>query len=149
MKKGIEKVVENTGFMGRWQVISRKPLTICDVGHNYDGLKLTMQQLKKLQYSKLHFILGSVNDKDLEPVFRLFPKDAAYYFCKPDIPRGLDQDELKLMAGRSDLSGQSYNSVMEAYEHAINGANEEDLIFIGGSTFVVADFLKGINITPR
>jgi dihydrofolate synthase/folylpolyglutamate synthase len=149
IKKGIEKVVENTGLMGRWQVIARKPLTICDVGHNYDGLKLTMQQVVRLKYVKLHFIFGSVNDKDLDPVFKLLPANAQYYFCKPDIPRGLDQHELEEKARQSGLSGQAYDSVLAAYEQAMNAAKEEDLIFVSGSTFIVADLLTGINISPR
>ena len=149
MKKGIEKVAENTGLMGRWQIIARQPLIICDVGHNYDGLMSTMQQLDGLSYDNLHFVFGSVNDKELGPVFRLLPGDAQYYFCKPDIPRGLDQHELELKARKSGLSGQAYDSVMEAYGHAVDAADEGDLIFVGGSTFVVADLLAGIDIIPR
>jgi len=141
IRSGIDNVTKNTGLRGRWQVIADKPLTICDVGHNYNGLKMTMQQLGGLSYKQLHFVLGSVNDKELEGILKLLPPDAIFYFCKPDIPRGLDEHELMKLAQNAGLSGEAFDSVKNAYSAAKAGAKRDDIIFIGGSTFVVAEAL--------
>ncbi|MFK5857113.1 MAG: folylpolyglutamate synthase/dihydrofolate synthase family protein [Bacteroidota bacterium] len=136
---GIESVVNNTGFYGRWQKLSGNPLTICDTGHNIDGIKAVVMQLMEQNYDNLHFVLGMVNDKDISKILSVLPKHANYYFCKPDIPRGLDADELAEQAMYVGLNGMTYSSVIRAYNSAINNAGINDLVFIGGSTFVLAE----------
>ena len=136
---GISKMVENTGFSGRWQIVGEDPRIILDTGHNVAGLTLTMNQLKSEKFEKLHFVLGMVNDKDIDSVLKLLPKFAEYYFCKADIPRGMDAKELSDKAGKLSLLGNVYSSVKEAYAAAKNNAKAKDLIFVGGSTFVVAE----------
>ena len=100
VRKGIEKVITNTGLNGRWQILQQKPLTICDIGHNEDGIKQVLDQIKKTPHDKLHFVLGMVNDKDIEAIMRLLPKSAVYYFCKANVPRGMDARELAKIAGK-------------------------------------------------
>ena len=139
---GLNSVVKNTGLQGRWQQLHDKPKVICDTAHNKEGLTYVIAQLRRERYAQLHIVLGFVSDKKLEDVLPLFPKDAIYYFCKPNIPRGLDEKILLQEAARFNLNGKVYGSVKEAYKLAIDNANEDDLIFIGGSTFVVADALS-------
>ena len=136
---GIRKVVRNTGLTGRWQVLSSSPLTICDTGHNPGGLKEVVAQIKVTPHKKLHFVIGMVNDKDPGKIFKLLPPKATYYFCKPDIPRGMDADELMKKGKTAGLKGRSYSSVKEALTAAKNAAGKDDLVFVGGSTFVVAE----------
>ena len=136
---GLQSVVKNTGLLGRWQILNDKPLTICDTAHNREGLIYVLKQLLDEQYDQLHIILGVVNDKNLNTLLDLFPKKATYYFCKPDIPRGLDAKILKDQAKRFNLKGRTYTSVKDALNKAQEAANQDDLIFIGGSTFVVAE----------
>src|SRR5690554_171167 len=138
---GLQNVIYNTGLMGRWQQLRQNPKVICDTAHNKEGLSYVMQQLSEEQYEKLHIILGVVSDKDLHSVLPLFPKNAHYYFCKPDIPRGMDASDLRQQAMAFGLSGNVYTSVMKAYESALKAANERDMIFVGGSTFVVAEII--------
>ena len=137
--KGLKNVVHNTGLKGRWQVLQERPKVVCDTAHNKEGLQFVMAQLGREKYSNLHFILGVVNDKDLENILSLLPKKANYYFCKPDIPRGLDADELKEAASVQGLNGVVFKSVASAYKQALKDAVPEDLIYVGGSTFVVAE----------
>ena len=139
MLEGIKNVSRNTGLKGRWQILNTKPKTICDTAHNQDGLSLVMKQLAKESYRNLHLVVGVVNDKDLKSVLTLFPKSAQYYFCKPDIPRGLDAKLLKEEAKAYGLHGDVYESVEAAFRQATQNAAEDDLVFIGGSTFVVAE----------
>lgn len=139
VKKGIEKVIENTGFSGRWQMLNRNPLTICDIGHNVDGIKEVVKQIKLTPHHQLHFVFGVVSDKDITGMLSLLPKKAVYYFCKADLPRALDVFTLKEMASGFGLNGEVYSSVVEAKDAATNNAKENDLIFIGGSAFVVAE----------
>ena len=139
IQNGLNKVIANTGLRGRWQQLNASPKTICDTAHNKEGLQIVLHQIKKEKYKQLHIVLGMVNDKDLVEILPLFPKDAIYYFCKPDIPRGLDAALLKDKAFIFKLRGQVYNSVVEAYLTAVNNASKEDFIYIGGSTFVVAE----------
>lgn len=139
IKTGLLNVVKNTGLLGRWQVIQDTPKIICDSAHNKEGLTHVLAQLKDLPYKILHIILGTVNDKDLDTILPLFPKNAIYYFCKPDIPRGLDAKTLQEKAANFSLKGSTYSSVIEALNIAKNKAHKEDLIFVGGSTFVVAE----------
>ncbi len=136
---GIRNVIKNTGILGRWQTLQCNPRIICDTGHNIDGIRGILLQLQELDYRKLHIVLGMVNDKNINPVLELFPERATYYFCKADIPRGLNQDELMNRASQYDLKGKSYNSVKLALNAARDHAHPDDLIFVGGSTFVVAE----------
>jgi dihydrofolate synthase/folylpolyglutamate synthase len=139
--RGLNNVVSNTGLLGRWQVIDENPKVICDIAHNKEGLLMVMHQLDQESFENLHIVLGVVNDKDLDPVLPLFPKNAIYYFCKPDIPRGLDAIELQQQCIKYGLIGKTYKSVKRAYSAASKKALADDIIYIGGSTFVVSDIL--------
>lgn len=141
LETGLLNVVSNTGLMGRWQLLQDRPKVICDTAHNKEGLSYVLEQLSKESYEKLHIVLGFVADKDVESVLKLFPQNAVYYFCKPDIPRGMGVDKLAEIASKFKLLGSSYNSVYEAYREALNSAKSTDLIFVGGSTFVVAEII--------
>jgi dihydrofolate synthase/folylpolyglutamate synthase len=138
-KNGIAKVIENTGLLGRWQVLQNKPLVIADIGHNEGGIKEVLQQIKKTKHQHLHFVMGVVSDKDIEKIMKLLPKKASYYFCKPNIPRGLDSATLTEKAKLSGINGVDCKTVKKAITTAKNQANKNDLIFIGGSAFVVAE----------
>ncbi len=141
IRNGLLNIVKNTGLLGRWQVLDQNPLIICDTAHNKEGLLLVMEQLQNLHYEKLHIVLGVVNDKDLDTVLPLFPKNAIYYFCRPNIPRGLDAETLKQKAAKYNFEGNIYSSVNEAFKISQKKASVNDLIFVGGSTFVVAEVL--------
>lgn len=141
IKNGFLNVIDNTGLQGRWQQLGIEPKTICDTAHNSHGLKVVLNQIKKESYQKLHIVLGVVNDKDLEEILPLFPIEAKYYFCKPAISRGLDASILQEKASKKQLVGEVYNSVSNAYQAARESANKDDFIYIGGSTFVVAEVL--------
>lgn len=141
IRDGINNTIKNTGLKGRWQILNSKPLTICDIAHNPDGITQIVDQLNRMNYNKLHFVLGVVNDKDIDEILKLLPGDATYYFCKADIPRGLDAKELKVLAKEAALEGETYNSVTHALETAQRNALPNDLIFIGGSAFVVAEIV--------
>ncbi len=137
--EGMKQVVANTGLLGRWQQLNSQPKVICDTAHNTEGLTYVLEQLQKETFEELHIVLGVVNDKNLKTILPLFPKEAKYYFCKPAIPRGLAAVELQLQAAPFNLKGKIYNTVKEAYATALNNAKTSDLIYIGGSTFVVAE----------
>jgi dihydrofolate synthase / folylpolyglutamate synthase len=139
IRKGILNVVKNTGLMGRWQLLNKKPLAICDTGHNEAGISYVLNQLQKIKYNKLHFVLGMVNDKEVDKILSMLPKNAEYYFCKANIPRALNQQDLAAKAKMFELKGRQYASVNEAYKAALQNALPDDLIFVGGSTFVVAE----------
>ncbi|WP_452223579.1 bifunctional folylpolyglutamate synthase/dihydrofolate synthase [Lacinutrix chionoecetis] len=139
--EGILNVIKNTGLLGRWQILQENPKVICDTAHNREGLLITMQQLKNEKFKNLHIVFGVVSDKDLDSIVDLLPKDATYYYCKPNIPRGLDTKKLKLFFQNKNLLGKAYNSVNEAYKTALSSANENDVIYVGGSTFVVAEII--------
>ena len=139
IKQGLSKVQINTGFTGRWTVLNQSPLTICDTAHNKEGLTIVLKDIQLLNYSKLHFVIGFVNDKDLSNIIGLFPENANYYFCKPNIPRGLDAVDLKILFESKLRFGNSYTSVAEALNSAKNNSKGTDVIYIGGSTFVVAE----------
>jgi len=141
IQNGLLKVVANTNLQGRWQVVQTTPKVVCDTAHNTEGLTTVMQQLQNEDYQQLHIVLGVVSDKNLDPVLPLFPKKATYYFCKPDIPRGLSTAILSQKAKEHALEGLVYISVQNAYESALASAKLEDVIFVGGSTFVVAEVL--------
>lgn len=139
IQNGLKKVVANTGLLGRWQVLNQQPKVICDTAHNAEGLYYTLKQLQEEKFDKLHMVIGVVNDKDLKKVLPLFPKNANYYFCKPNIPRGLDEHEFQQQCAKFHLIGEAYTSVDCAYKTALGKASKNDLIYIGGSTFVVAE----------
>jgi dihydrofolate synthase/folylpolyglutamate synthase len=141
IKNGLAHVVENTGLHGRWQQLRTKPKVVCDTAHNKHGLEVVMKQVSGEEFQNLHIVLGVVNDKDLDEILPLFPKKARYYFCKPNLPRGLAAEILKQAAAKYNLNGIAYNSVSEAYEDALAHAGKNDFIYVGGSTFVVAEIL--------
>jgi dihydrofolate synthase/folylpolyglutamate synthase len=141
IKNGLLNVVANTNLKGRWQIINQSPKTICDTAHNKEGLELVMQQLQKENFQELHIVFGVVKDKKLEDILPLLPKTAIYYFCCPKISRGLDATQLQEKAAQQHLVGDVYNSVSEAYRQANENAVSEDVIYIGGSTFVVAEIV--------
>jgi len=128
-----------TGLRGRWDILSHNPLVICDTGHNPEGITEVLKNIAATPYNQLHFVIGMVNDKDHSKVLNMLPKDAIYYFCKPDIPRGLDAESLKLKAESFGLHGLAYANVAVAFTAAKQAAHADDLVFVGGSTFVVAE----------
>ncbi len=139
IRDGIGKVIRNTHLMGRWQILCKDPLTVADTGHNVAGITEVVRQLAEMQYGKLHFVLGMVNDKDIDSVLQLLPRNADYYFCKANIPRGLDANILAEKAFEMGLRGQVFESVSHAYRSAVNNAHFGDLVFVGGSNFTVAE----------
>lgn len=139
IQAGFENVVANTGLLGRWQVLGEQPKIIADTAHNEHGLRIVLQQLREEPKQRLHIVLGVVNDKDLTKILPLFPKEALYYFCKPNIPRGLDASVLGQLASDFGLTGKVYDSVSNAYQKAREQARPDDVIYVGGSTFVVAE----------
>ncbi len=138
VRRGFRHVIEHSGLAGRWQLIGKKPLVIADVAHNESGLQYTIAMLRSLD-RPVHFVVGFVADKDLESMLKLFPKDAQYYFCCPPVPRGLPVDLLKEVATRHGLTGQAYNSVRKALKAAVRHCKPKDVVYVGGSTFVVAE----------
>ena len=141
VKKGFKKVCELTGLRGRWQQTGTAPTIICDTGHNVGGLLYITEQLQSTPADKLHIVIGMVNDKDIESVLKLLPKNACYYFTKASVKRALDERCLQESAAAHGLQGSAWPDVPSAFKAARKAATEKDLIFIGGSTFVVADFL--------
>lgn len=141
IKSGLCNVIKNTGLRGRWEVLQLHPKVICDTAHNKEGLSYIMKQLAEENYQNLHLVFGVVNDKDLNSILPLMPKKATYYFCKPNIERGLDAEQLKQIFNDFGLVGNSYSSVNQALFNAKKNAQPNDLIYIGGSTFVVAEII--------
>lgn len=139
IRKGIENLSENFPLCGRWQRLSDKPLTICDTGHNEDGLRFVINQLSKQKYKTLRFVLGMVSDKDVDKVLGMLDKKAIYYLCKADIPRGLSVDTLAEKAEKAGLNFKKCTSVSEALQQAQAEAEDNDLVFVGGSTYTVAE----------
>ena len=138
---GLLNVVKNTNLKGRWQVLQEQPKVICDTAHNKEGLSIVLKQLKKQPFKKLHIVLGVVADKKLETILPLFPSSADYYFCKPAISRGLSEAVLEVNAKKINLVGKKYSSVKLALKSALLNANQEDIIYVGGSTYVVAEII--------
>jgi dihydrofolate synthase / folylpolyglutamate synthase len=141
VRDGIKNVVKKTGLLGRWQTLSVKPLVIADTGHNEAGIGEVLKQLAQIKHERLHFVLGVVNDKDISRILALLPTHAEYYFCRATIPRALAADELARQASEAGLKGGIYHSVPEALNAAKQNAKDNDLVFVGGSTFTVADAL--------
>ncbi|WP_348637320.1 bifunctional folylpolyglutamate synthase/dihydrofolate synthase [Aquimarina sp. 2201CG14-23] len=141
IQKGLLAVVSNTGLLGRWQVLQKTPKVICDTAHNEDGLKSVIKQLSEEKYENLYIVLGVVNDKVLDDILPLFPTKAIYFFTKPDIKRGLEEKVLKKEAEKFGLKGDTYDSVQKAYQAALQQAKDGDLIYVGGSTFVVGEII--------
>lgn len=141
IKNGFRNVCHLTGLMGRWQKLEENPTIICDTGHNIGGMKYIVEQLSRMKYDKLHIIIGMVNDKDISGVISLLPKNAKYYFTQASVKRALPAEQVKEIANNHGLKGEAYSSVEKALTIAKNNAKENDLIFIGGSTFIVADLI--------
>ncbi len=139
IRNGLERVIGNTGLKGRWQQLREKPLVICDTGHNVEGIREIVNQLRTTPHSRLHMVVGFVKDKDISGILSLLPEQASYYFCQATIPRALDAAVLREKALAFGLHGEVIPDVNEAKARAIKNASENDLIFIGGSTFVVAE----------
>lgn len=141
IRKGLLSVVKNTGILGRWQLLGEAPLIICDTAHNKEGLTYVLRQVQSQKKEVIHFVLGFVNDKKLETVIPLFPEDGTYYFCKPKVQRGMLAHDVQEQFSSFGIQGEYYESVSEAFETAKKNASENDLIYVGGSTFVVAEIL--------
>jgi dihydrofolate synthase / folylpolyglutamate synthase len=139
IREGLKNVVAQTGLLGRWQEIGKNPRIICDTGHNEAGIRFVMEQLENEHHNQLHIVFGMVNDKDIESILPLLPLKAVYYFTKAKVERALNEKILQEKAALFRLTGKSYPTVNEALDAAISNANANDLIFVGGSTFVVAE----------
>ncbi len=137
--QGLQNVVQNTGLMGRWQILRTEPMVVCDTAHNSEGLSLVLEQINQQKFDRLHIVLGIVKGKNLDAILPLFPKNAQYYFCRPDIPRGLDTRVLQEKAKTFGLYGNCFEYVTYAYLTALENSGTTDFIFIGGSTFTVAE----------
>ena len=145
IKNGLLNVVKNTGLMGRWQILSETPKVICDTAHNKEGLQYTLAQLQEESFSQLHIVLGMVQDKNLTAILPMFPKNAIYYFCAPELERALDAQVLMAEAVKFGLFGKVFDSVNQAYKTALIEVGTNDCIYVGGSTFVVAEILSKKN----
>ncbi len=141
IKQGFENVIKNTGLMGRWQILGNEPKIVCDTGHNVNGIEMIVQQIAMQKYDKLHLVIGMVKDKDINKILALLPVNAQYYWCKAQLPRALNEIELQTQAKQYHLSGNAFETVALAFEGAKLNASKNDFIFVGGSTFVVAEVL--------
>lgn len=142
VRKGFSQVCELTGLMGRWQKLEDSPALVCDTGHNVGGISYIVEQLEHQKYQQLHIVMGMVNDKDINGVLAMLPKNAVYYFTKASVKRALPEEELQSLARPYGLQGKSYPDVQTAVAAAREAANKNDFIFVGGSSFIVADLLK-------
>ncbi len=141
IKDGLNKIIQNTGIRGRWEIIGNKPLIICDVAHNIDALSIVINDIISIKSNKIHFVLGFVNDKNLDSIVDIFPESSNYYFAKPNIERGLDELELQELFKNNNRIGESYSSIEQAFKSAIKQSDPNDVIYIGGSTFVVSEVI--------
>lgn len=141
IKAGFGNTIQNTGLLGRWQTLQNSPKVICDTGHNVDGVKIISNQIENLNFNKLHIVWGMVDDKDVDTILNLLPKVGFFYWCSPKVARALDVNKLMKAGAENDCMGIVYSSVDEAKSAAIKNASPDDLVFIGGSTFVVAEAL--------
>ncbi len=142
IRSGLENVVELTGLQGRWQTLRQDPTIVTDTGHNEAGIRYVAEQLKHQKYDKLHIVIGMVNDKDINAVLALLPKNAIYYFTQAHIERALPAEELQRQAQGFALIGNAYPEISDAIKAALSNAKEKDFIFIGGSNFIVGEALK-------
>lgn len=142
LREGLSKVVQNTGLLGRWQELGTSPKIICDTAHNKEGLGYTLEQVKAEPFKKLHIVLGMVNDKDFKKILSLFPEEAMYYFCAPNLGRALAVEVLEKEAQKMGLQGKGFATVKDAFKEAKRKASKDDFIYVGGSTFVVAEILE-------
>jgi len=141
LKRYFKEFTKNTKFIGRWQWLQKSPDVLVDSAHNEGGLTTVLNAIQKMNYPGIHVVIGFVNDKEIDKILELFPKDAVYYFCKANIPRGLDANELCLKAKSKGLYGKTYSSVKRALSAARAKAEKEELVFVGGSIFVVAEVI--------
>lgn len=141
---GFAQVCEKTGLMGRWQTLQTSPKVVCDTGHNIGGFEYISRQLSSVRCKTLRIVMGMVNDKDINGVLSMLPKDATYYFTQASVNRALDYEEVKRLAATHELFGNAYPTVIEAYQQALSDADEDDFIYVGGSSFVVADLLTSL-----
>jgi dihydrofolate synthase/folylpolyglutamate synthase len=144
IEPALAQVSQLTGLRGRWEILQQKPLTICDTGHNVTGVQALVDQIKKLSYRQLHIVWGMVGDKQVKDVLGLLPQSAFYYFTQARIPRAMDAELLKREALKFGLAGKAYADVHSAYQAAQGLTLSDDVIFIGGSTFVVGDLLRDL-----
>lgn len=144
ISEGFKHVCELTGLRGRWEKIEENPITICDTGHNINGLEYIVKQLQQQKYEKLHIVFGMVNDKDIEGVLSIMPKDATYYFCQASVKRAMPSQQLKTLAEAHELKGNTFANVLDAYNSARQNASQNDFIYIGGSSFIVADLIASL-----
>ena len=146
IREGLEHVCEATGLRGRWQIMASEPTVICDTGHNLDGLKENMLSLKERYPDRnIRFVVGFVNDKDVAHIVDLFPEDGIYYFTRASIPRAMPAEEVAVHFSKRNIKGPVFKSVKEAFESAISNSRPDDVIYVGGSTFIVADYLASYN----
>ncbi len=148
VRNGFANVCELTGLMGRWQKLNNRPTLICDTGHNVGGISYIINQLKQQSYKRLHIVMGMVNDKDVSGVLAMMPKEAIYYFTKASVKRALNEDQLSTLGKANSIHGMSYPDVIAATRAALEAATEDDFIFVGGSSFIVADLLNGKDKLP-
>ena len=141
--KGFGHVCESTGLMGRWQVLQTEPLVVCDTGHNTGGWQYLSRQIKAQRCRQLRMVFGMVDDKDINSVMEMLPKDATYYFTNATTHRAIPAQKVRQTGEEHGLKGSCYNSVNEAYEAALKDASNDDFVFVGGSSYVVADLLSG------
>jgi len=142
VKAGFKSVCEITGLKGRWQVVRKSPTVVCDTGHNTAGWQYLSQQLNEVKCQNMYIVFGVVEDKDVDGIMSLLPKQATYFFTKANNERAVSEHVLHIIGKKLDLKGDTYPSVVEAYQAAIAEAKADDFVFIGGSSYVVADFLK-------
>lgn len=143
VSKGFANVCEMTGLMGRWQTLQDKPHVVCDTGHNVGGFEWIAKQLGMVKNHK-HIVFGMVNDKDVNGVLSMLPKDAKYYFCQASVKRAMPYEKVKALGEEHGLHGEAYPTVEEAYTKALDTAKEDDFVYVGGSSFIVADLLTFI-----
>lgn len=139
--QGLINLRKNTGLSGRWDILRENPLVVCDIAHNPDAVKKVIDQILSLNKEQVHIVFGTVSDKDLDSITVLLPKTAQYYYCKPDVPRGMETDILYSKATQAGLKGTKYDSVTEAFDAAVKNASENDCVLVCGSAFVVAEVL--------
>lgn len=144
IRKGLSSVKMSTGMIGRWMILQRQPLVVTDAAHNVHGMKAMLPELLSIPSGKKHFVLGFVADKDLDQILSLFPKNGLYYWCEPDLPRAKPSAHTQHAGSLLNLHGEAWGSVLKAYKAAMREAGKKDLVFVGGSSYVVGEFLAGM-----